>query len=114
MHIFRDSIGFPRTLTFRHGFFRNRSRRDAFCFECERRQPMLKKLMLGAVLAALVGSSAIAQSYDPETGSGNVVPNTGGEGSGVAGLSNNAPPSEAYPYEHPAIRHQQHKYQESD
>jgi hypothetical protein len=37
---------------------------------------IFKKMMTGAVLAAVLGSSALAQSYDPEAGSGNIVPNT--------------------------------------
>jgi hypothetical protein len=37
---------------------------------------MLKKIMMGTALAALVASSAMAQSYQPEWGSGNIVPNT--------------------------------------
>ena len=70
---------------------------------------MLKKIMMSAALVALVGSAAMAQSYDPETGSGNIVPNTGGEGSGVAGMSNNALSSDAYAYENeqPTLRHNQ-------
>ncbi len=34
---------------------------------------MLKKLMIGAALAALTMSPTLAQSYDPSVGSGNVV-----------------------------------------
>ena len=36
---------------------------------------MLKKIMLGAAVAALMASSAMAQSYDPSVGSGNIVKN---------------------------------------
>ena len=43
---------------------------------------MLKKLMIGAALAALTVSPTVAQSYDPAAGSGNIVgpmnsPNSG-------------------------------------
>lgn len=37
---------------------------------------MLKKLMMGAGFVALIATSAMAQSYQPEVGSGNIVPNT--------------------------------------
>ena len=37
---------------------------------------MLKMMILGTGVAALLASSAMAQSYDPENGSGNIVPNT--------------------------------------
>ena len=36
---------------------------------------MLKKIMIGAGLAAIVATSAMAQSYQPEVGSGNIGPN---------------------------------------
>ncbi len=36
---------------------------------------MLKKIMIGAGLATIVATSAMAQSYQPEVGSGNIVPN---------------------------------------
>lgn len=40
---------------------------------------MLKKLIIGMGLTAIVATSAMAQSYQPEVGSGNIVPkNTGG------------------------------------
>ena len=35
---------------------------------------MLKKIMIGAGLAAIVATSAMAQSYQPEVGSGNITP----------------------------------------
>jgi hypothetical protein len=35
---------------------------------------MLKKLMMSAALAATIGAPAMAQSYDPSMGSGNIVP----------------------------------------
>ena len=37
---------------------------------------MLKKLMMGAGLVVLIATSAMAQSYQPGVGSGNIVPNT--------------------------------------
>ena len=36
---------------------------------------MLKKLIMSAGFVALIASSAMAQSYQPEWGSGNIVPN---------------------------------------
>jgi hypothetical protein len=43
---------------------------------------MLKKLMIGAAFVAMLAAPALAQSYDPELGSGNVLagPNGGGVG----------------------------------
>lgn len=35
---------------------------------------MKKTLMIAAALATLIGSSAFAQSYDPDEGTGNVLP----------------------------------------
>jgi hypothetical protein len=35
----------------------------------------MKKLMIGVGLATIVATSAMAQSYQPETGSGNITPN---------------------------------------
>ena len=35
---------------------------------------MLKKIMIGAGLATLLATTAMAQSYQPEVGSGNIVP----------------------------------------
>jgi hypothetical protein len=35
---------------------------------------MLKKLVMGAALAALLGTAALAQSYDPDEGGGNINP----------------------------------------
>lgn len=35
---------------------------------------MLKKIMIGAGLATILATSAIAQSYQPEVGSGNITP----------------------------------------
>ena len=35
---------------------------------------MLKKLVIGAALAALLGTAALAQSYDPDEGGGNINP----------------------------------------
>jgi len=37
---------------------------------------MMKRLMIGAALAAILGTSALAQSFDPAVGSGNIVPDT--------------------------------------
>lgn len=50
---------------------------------------MLKKLMIGAAFAAMLTAPALAQTYDPEVGTGNVSagPNGGGLGAptGTAG-----------------------------
>ena len=40
----------------------------------------MKIILLGAGVAALLASSAMAQSYDPAVGSGNIVPDTGYDG----------------------------------
>ena len=37
---------------------------------------MIKMILLGAGVAAVLATSAMAQSYQPEWGSGNIVPNT--------------------------------------
>ena len=34
---------------------------------------MLKKIVIGAALAAMVATPALAQAYDPDAGSGNIV-----------------------------------------
>ena len=39
---------------------------------------MLKKIIIGAAFSALIASSAMAQSYQPEWGSGNIVPGPNG------------------------------------
>jgi len=43
---------------------------------------MLKKLMIGLTFAAMLAAPAVAQTYDPEVGTGNVSagPNGGGLG----------------------------------
>jgi opacity protein-like surface antigen len=38
----------------------------------------MKKLLMGAALVALLASPALAQSYNPNLGSGNIVPEPGG------------------------------------
>jgi hypothetical protein len=38
---------------------------------------MLKKIMIGAGLATIIATSAIAQSYQPEVGTGNITPKRG-------------------------------------
>jgi len=35
---------------------------------------MLKKIMIGAGLATILATSVMAQSYQPEVGSGNITP----------------------------------------
>ena len=39
---------------------------------------MLKKLIIGAAFSALIASSAMAQSYQPMLGSGNIIPGPNG------------------------------------
>jgi hypothetical protein len=39
---------------------------------------MLKNIMIGAAVSALMASSAMAQSYQPEWGSGNIVAGSSG------------------------------------
>jgi len=38
---------------------------------------MIKMILVGALVTTALVSSAMAQSYQPEWGSGNIVPNTG-------------------------------------
>jgi opacity protein-like surface antigen len=38
----------------------------------------MKKLLMGAALVAVLASPAFAQAYDPDFGSGNIVPGPGG------------------------------------
>ena len=61
----------------------------------------MKLLVAGAVLATLVASPAMAQSYDPSIGSGNIVPYVNHRNNTVdpAGGTDRAqfrPPSTAY------------------
>jgi hypothetical protein len=51
---------------------------------------MLKKLVMGAALAALLGTTALAQSYDPDEGGGNINPP-------VASLQGQQAPDNALP-----------------
>jgi hypothetical protein len=52
---------------------------------------MIKKFVIGAALAALLGTAAIAQSYDPDEGSGNINPP-------VASLQGQQAPNDAYAF----------------
>ena len=75
---------------------------------------MLKNIMIGAAVSALMASSAMAQSYQPEWGSGNIVPGSSGGfvsspyaeqfGGPYAGVYVGTPYSRAYAYERPAYR----------
>jgi hypothetical protein len=52
---------------------------------------MLKKLILGAGLAALIASPAFAQAYNPEWGTGNVINLPAAEATnGAVGIGANA------------------------
>lgn len=71
---------------------------------------MLKKIIIGAAFSALIASSAMAQSYQPEWGSGNIVPGPNGgfvstpydrERFGVPGAYSGGP----YAYERPTVHH---------
>jgi hypothetical protein len=67
---------------------------------------MLKKLMMGAGFVALIATSAMAQSYQPEWGSGNIVPNTSPAPS-ISAMRDSAP--DAYAYQPaPRQRHMNH------
>ena len=57
---------------------------------------MMKKLVMGAALAALLGSAALAQSYDPDEGGGNINPP-------VASLQGQQAPNDAYAYVPPRM-----------
>ena len=58
---------------------------------------MLKKLVMGAALAALLGTAALAQSYDPDEGSGNVNPP-------VASLQGQQAPNDAFAFAPQRVR----------
>ena len=52
---------------------------------------MLKKLIMGAGLAALIASPALAQAYNPEWGTGNVINLPAAEATnGAVGIGANA------------------------
>jgi hypothetical protein len=52
---------------------------------------MIKKIVMGAALAALLGTTALAQSYDPDEGGGNINPP-------VAALQGQQAPNNAYAF----------------
>jgi hypothetical protein len=68
---------------------------------------MLKKIIIGAAFSALMASWAMAQSYQPEWGSGNIV--AGSSGGFVAvpyGTERfGGPYAGAYAYERPMVHH---------
>jgi hypothetical protein len=55
----------------------------------KKERTMLKKIMIGAGLATILATSAMAQSYQPEWGSGNIAPGTGAQ-SGITTRGENA------------------------
>ncbi len=68
---------------------------------------MLKKLMMGAGFVALIATSAMAQSYQPGVGSGNIVPNTSPAPS-IPAMRDYAPDAYAYqpaPHQHHMNHH---------
>lgn len=77
---------------------------------------MLKKLIIGAAFSALIASSAMAQSYQPMWGSGNIIPGPNGGfanvpydaerfGGPYAGAYAEAPFAGPFAYEPPAVHH---------
>ncbi|HEY6023231.1 MAG TPA: hypothetical protein VIV34_03535 [Pseudolabrys sp.] len=62
---------------------------------------MLKIMMIGTGLAAILASSAMAQSYQPEVGSGNIVPKQEYNTTFRSG-------TDAYAYERPVLHHHRH------
>src|SRR5262249_26262479 len=67
----------------------------------ERRRTMLKTIMIGAGLAPIIATSAIAQSFDPSVGSGNIAPGTTAE-YGSTGMRAGA---NAYAFERGNVHH---------
>ena len=66
---------------------------------------MLKKIIIGAAFSALIASSAMAQSYQPEWGSGNIVAgSSGGFVTVPYGTERFGEPG-AYAYERPTVHH---------
>ena len=85
---------------------------------------MIKMVLLGTLVSALLASSAMAQSYDPAVGSGNIAPDTdqspgapvasepylGSTAQPYAGsFSARATAPDAYAYQ-PAPRHHLHRH----
>jgi hypothetical protein len=62
---------------------------------------MLNKLMMGTALAVLLASPAVAQSFDPAAGTGNIVRNPSVRYSGII-MPNSF--RDAYAYEKPGYR----------
>jgi hypothetical protein len=62
---------------------------------------MLNKLMAGTAFVALLASSAMAQSYDPSAGTGNIVRDPSVRYSGII-MPNSF--RDAYAYEKPGYR----------
>ncbi len=52
---------------------------------------MLKTLVIGAAVATLLGTAALAQSYDPDEGGGNINPP-------IASLQGGQAPTSAFAY----------------
>ena len=71
---------------------------------------MLKKLMIGAGLATILATSAMAQSYQPEVGSGNIVPKQEYSNSTIRSGDN------AFAFERGAVHHHRmhHDYNNLD
>ena len=64
---------------------------------------MLKKIMIGAGLATILATSAMAQSYQPEVGSGNITPKQ--EYSNTMRTGTTRPGSDAFAFERTASHH---------
>jgi hypothetical protein len=77
--------------------------------EKEKEMAMLKKIMIGAGLATILATSAMAQSYQPEVGSGNITPNTKQQYSNTMRSGANA-----FAFERSAPHHLHHHNQNLD
>jgi hypothetical protein len=72
---------------------------------------MLKKIMIGAGLATIIATSAMAQSFQPEVGSGNITPDKNQPYSGAMKSSNWRSGTDAYAFERTAPhKHIQHNH----
>ncbi|MGB6875866.1 MAG: hypothetical protein WBD87_07505 [Candidatus Acidiferrales bacterium] len=78
--------------------------------ETEKEHSLMAKIVLLALaLAALTGAPALAQSYDPSVGTGNIVPGSKGgmQSGGYSGqFYNHGPGSRAYGYQSGAYERQ--------
>ena len=74
---------------------------------------MLKKIMIGAGLATILATSAMAQSYQPEWGTGNIAPGKSTE-YGITTRGDNAYAFERGPLHRHHIHHERMMHRDLD